>query len=210
LVGPAASVAEVAFSAGGTGALVTLTRAGKTFTLSWPGVLPAPAVAGDSATYAEVLPGVDMVVRATHSGFTHVLVVKTAKAAANPALRGIRLGVGGDARISGLPDGSLRAVAGDTVLASAAPAAMWDSNRTLSSGAIGGDGPAGAGADVVLDPSTAAAAGDAARTARVETDVTATGDLLLTPDVRLLTDADMPRRPFSYVLDVATGQLRPA
>jgi hypothetical protein len=46
-------------------------------------------LSGDSATYAEVFPDVDLVVRARSAGFQQVLVVKTPEAAANPALQEI-------------------------------------------------------------------------------------------------------------------------
>ncbi len=80
-VRPGASVADVRFSGGDDAPMVTLVDAGKTLTLSWPGDLPAPELSGDSATYRGVLPDVDLVLRATWGGFTHVLVVHTPKAA---------------------------------------------------------------------------------------------------------------------------------
>lgn len=177
---PAASVADVAFSAGGTGPLVTLTRDGLRWTLSWPGSLPAPVVAGEQATYRDVLPEVDLVVRATRTGFTHVLVVRTAGAAATEAVRRVRLDVGGDARVVRLPDGSLRAMAGTRLLATAPPPRMWDS----STGPGAGDPAAELGPDLLA--SSAEHAGIAARLAPVGTSVAADGGLLLTPDAGLL------------------------
>src|SRR5439155_16072714 len=44
---PKASVADVRFSAGGTGPLVTFVRDGHEVRLSWPQPLPVPTVAGD-------------------------------------------------------------------------------------------------------------------------------------------------------------------
>ncbi|MGC4837585.1 hypothetical protein ACLQ3D_24095 [Micromonospora vinacea] len=94
---PAASVADVSFCAGGNGPLVTLKRGGKTMMMSWPGgSLPAPEVSGDAVTYRNLLTEVDLVVRATRTGFAHALVVKSAAAAANPAVRQIRFGLSGD------------------------------------------------------------------------------------------------------------------
>ena len=126
---PAVSVADVAFSDGGSGPLVTLTRGGRTVTLSWPGTLPVPTVSGDSATYAEVLPGVDLVVRATGTGFSHALVVKSAAAAAQPEVAEVRFRLGGTARVSS-GGGVLSALGPGSVLASTEPAVMWDSRTT--------------------------------------------------------------------------------
>ena len=149
---PAASVADVSFGSG-DGPLITVTKAGHTMTLAWPDRLPEPVVAGDSATYPEVRPGADLVVRATATGFTHTLVVKTAAAAADPSVRTTRLTAGGDAVLSQDADGTLLASAAGTPIAEAAPALMWDSK-------------AGAGVR-----STAVAAGDVAEVARVHTTV---------------------------------------
>ncbi|MET8524237.1 LamG domain-containing protein [Micromonospora sp. NPDC005172] len=184
---PVASVADVRFSAGGKGPAVTLVRQGKTLTLAWPGGLPKPTVSGDSATYAEVLPGTDLVLRATRTGFTHVFAVKNAKAAANPALRTLRFDLGGNARVVRGADGRLTAMAGAEVLASAEPAAMWDSNTTPSSAArsMAADDTQGG---PELARSTAAAPGDVARTAAVDVEVDG-GDLVLRPDAGLLSTA---------------------
>ncbi|SCF38203.1 LamG domain-containing protein [Micromonospora mirobrigensis] len=182
---PAASVADVRFSAGGRGAAVTLVRDGRSLTLSWPADLPKPTVSGDSATYPEVLPGTDLVLRATRTGFTHVLAVKSAQAAANPALRTLRFDLGGDARVVPGRDGRLSAVAGGEVLAKAEPAVMWDSNTTPTAAArtaLAAEGGARPG------PSTAAAPGDVAKTAAVGVEV-AGRQLVLRPDTGLLAKA---------------------
>jgi hypothetical protein len=116
---PAASAADVSFS-GGDGPLIIVARRGHTMTLSWPGRLPEPRLSGDSATYPAVLPGVDLVVRATRTGFAYTLIVGTAGAAANPALRATRLTVGGDAALSQDLDGTVR-----TTAAEATPTARY-------------------------------------------------------------------------------------
>ncbi|GAA3233346.1 LamG domain-containing protein [Actinocorallia longicatena] len=177
---PKASTADVRFSAGGTGPAVTLRRDGHDFTLTWPGTLPAPVVEDDSATYRDVLPGTDLVVRATSTGFSHSLVIRTREAAADPAVRRIRLRTGGDVKISGTPDGGLRIAAGSTAVATAGGALMWD--------AKGGTGP---GRDPVAGPS------DEARRAKVGLSHAA-GELTLVPDARLLDD---PATVFPVVVD---------
>ncbi|MFG2040558.1 RHS repeat-associated core domain-containing protein [Dactylosporangium sp. NPDC048998] len=189
---PAVSVADVRFSAGGSGPLVELVRDGHSMTLSWPGVLPAGVVAADAVTYPEVLPGADLVLRATRTGFTHVWVLKSAAAAANPALRQIRFRLGGDTRVSGSADGSLRAMVGDRVMAWSQPASMWDSTVPLQM-SKGADSRRGR---VSEDPvpaaealrSTSEGAGDGAQVGVVGTQVTGDGDLVLTPDRGLLDD----------------------
>jgi hypothetical protein len=178
---PGASVADVRFSHGGAGPLVTLVQAGKTLSLTWPGKLPTPTVAGAAATYPNVLPDVDLVVRATDLGFTHVLVVKTPAAAANPKVKEVRFGLGGDARIVAQPDGKLQAIAGNTLIADTSPAVMWDSARPA---AVAGLRASSADA-VADDTSTHVSPGGAANVADVATTVVGR-NLVLKPSAALL------------------------
>ncbi|MFG3705943.1 LamG-like jellyroll fold domain-containing protein [Micromonospora sp. NPDC047670] len=92
-VTPKASTADVRFSGGGDGPFATLTDGDRRVELSWPGRLPEPQLAGDSATYRAVLPGVDLVATATPTGFTEKLVVHTPEAARHPAVSRIRFGL---------------------------------------------------------------------------------------------------------------------
>ncbi len=113
--------------------LATAIRNGRSFTMTWPGAsLPPPAVSGNVAACADVLPGVDLAPHATDLGFTHVLIVRTAAAAADPWLRELMVDLGGDARVTQRSDGSLTAVAGDVLVASAPAPQMWDSRPALS------------------------------------------------------------------------------
>ena len=139
---PTASAANVRFSAGGSGPFVTATSEGHSMTLSWPVPLPAPTLSGASATYADVLPDVDLVVTATEAGFTHALVVKTARGAANPMVRNARYRLGGDATLTTTPDGGLVAEAAGVRVASAGPAMMWDTapRTTARASASASDG----------------------------------------------------------------------
>ncbi|GAB7039656.1 MULTISPECIES: LamG domain-containing protein [Catenuloplanes] len=184
-VRPGASIADVSFSGGGDGPMVTLTEAGKTLELTWPGDLPEPSVSGDSATYPGVLPDVDLVLRATWTGFTHVLVVRTPEAA--ESLRTVTIGIGGDASVQELPGGGLQAVAGRTVLATAAAPTMWDSSAPAA-------GARARTAAQTTDQSTPAGPGAAANTATVQTELTGEGDLRLIPDTGLLESPE-PRFP---------------
>jgi Putative amidase domain len=73
---PRAVAADVSFSDGGSGPFATLRKDGHVFALSWPSRLPRPRVSGDTATYRDVVPGGDLVVRALTSGFTHDVILR--------------------------------------------------------------------------------------------------------------------------------------
>jgi hypothetical protein len=61
--------------------LLTMTAEGHEIAFEWPGELPEPVVEDDRALYEGVLPGVDLMLTARDTGFTHVLVVHTPEAA---------------------------------------------------------------------------------------------------------------------------------
>jgi hypothetical protein len=86
-VAPVATAVDLSFSGGGTSPLARMARGAKALELGWQGALPTPVLDGDTATYPEVLPGVDLSVRADVDGFSHLLVVKTPEAARNPGGR---------------------------------------------------------------------------------------------------------------------------
>ncbi|MGW3521887.1 VCBS repeat-containing protein, partial [Streptomyces hydrogenans] len=91
---PKASAMAVSFSGGGDDVFATMIREGRTVTLTWPhGKLPKPTVNGRTATYANVLPGVDLTATADDVSFSHALVVKTPAAAKNPAVRSVDFGL---------------------------------------------------------------------------------------------------------------------
>ncbi|WP_307715344.1 DNRLRE domain-containing protein [Streptomyces sp. V4I23] len=75
--------------AGGAGAqggtLVTLGGTDRSVALGWQGALPRPVLKGGKATYADALPGTDLVVEATRTGFEQFLVVKNRAAAERAA-----------------------------------------------------------------------------------------------------------------------------
>ncbi|MEU6240046.1 LamG domain-containing protein [Streptomyces sp. NPDC047024] len=121
---------DLAFSGGGSGdALVTLGDDGHKLRLGWPSALPEPRLDGSTATYAGVLPDVDLKLTAQSSGYTSVLVVKNAEAARNPALATIRMAVsGGGLDIARTADGGFVARDGDGTPVFESPAGrMWDS-----------------------------------------------------------------------------------
>lgn len=91
-VGPRAAVVDLSFSGGGDGSgLIRLANDEGSLHLDWPGRLPEPRLEGAKAVYPEVLDGVDLELTATAEGYREVLVVKTAQAAADPALEQIEL-----------------------------------------------------------------------------------------------------------------------
>ncbi|WP_369226567.1 LamG-like jellyroll fold domain-containing protein [Streptomyces sp. R39] len=128
--GPKAAVTDVTFSGGGSGALVTLRSGAERLGFSWPTTLPRPVVSGDTATYPDVLPQVDLQLTADASGYSSILVVKTPKAAADPRLKSLTLNTASSGlKLSATPDGGVRATdkhTSETVFHSDT-ALMWDS-----------------------------------------------------------------------------------
>ncbi|MER7759870.1 FG-GAP-like repeat-containing protein [Streptomyces sp. NPDC097619] len=181
-----ATPVSVKFSGGGTDQLLAGAVDGRTLALTWPKALPKPTLAGNIATYAEVLPGVDLRLRAEVEGFSQLLVVKTPAAAKNPELKTLNFALNtvGLTVQKDEQSGSLRATdpAGQLVFTSPAPV-MWD-----SSGAEGAPTDTGAQASARADATAAGGfePGVGARSALMGTTVTDTS-LSLVPDSALLT-----------------------
>jgi hypothetical protein len=179
---PGATTVGLHLSPGGEGPLARMSFAGRELALSWPQRLPEPVLDGDTATYAGVLgPDVDLKVTATRSGFSHLLVVKTAEAAKDPRLAKLVLGMR-TTRLSVRKDGANGLKAVDT--GSKAPVfdapepQMWDSSKPAESPQPKSmpqrpvDGPA-----------------EGARTARLAVGLE-TGRLTLVPDRQMLASPD--------------------
>ncbi|NSL43665.1 LamG domain-containing protein [Streptomyces sp. 8P21H-1] len=129
-VGPKSAVVDVSFSGGGDGSeMIYLGNEQGSLRLGWPGSLPEPRLDGAKAVYPDVLAGVDLELTATAEGYREVLVVKSAEAAADPALEQVKL----SASAKGLQvvpgaGGGLRAVDKDGNTVFKGPAGqMWDS-----------------------------------------------------------------------------------
>lgn len=190
-VGPAVAAVGMTLSGGGSGPLVTLERAGRKLSYTWRSALPVPTLSGDTATYKDVLPGVDLQMRADVDGFHELVVVNSADAARNPALK--RLAFGVRARglaVSRTKDGGLEATdtAGGGVVFAAPKPIMWDSG-TAGSGTGAGAAARSAAAEVAAaDPRRGPT--DTSRVAPIAAAVDSkSSQLTLTPDQSLLTGA---------------------
>ncbi|MFI1286321.1 FG-GAP-like repeat-containing protein [Streptomyces sp. NPDC020858] len=192
-VKPKASAVSIAFSGGGTGPLLSGVKDGRTLSLTWPTALPKPTLAANVATYPNVLPDVDLQLKAEVEGFSQLLVVKTAAAAKHPDLATLKfkldtvgLNVTRDATT-----GLLTAVnpAGEVVFTSPTPV-MWDSTTTGgASQTPAGAGMLSAGSATETVPSDAFVTPSGAKNAQMPTTVTG-GTLEIKPDQALLTSAE--------------------
>ncbi len=129
---PAAAEDGLRLSAGNNTSLANVTTPKGSWTVSWPTVLPVPTVSGPSANYANVLPGVNLVVTAdTSGGFEDSLVVETPQAASNPGLARLVLSSALSKGLSQSADASgnvtVKNADGQIVFTSPAPRA-WDSS----------------------------------------------------------------------------------
>ncbi|MFF4599838.1 LamG-like jellyroll fold domain-containing protein [Amycolatopsis sp. NPDC001319] len=184
-IGPKVAPVDVRLSDGGSGEiLVAVAEGAHEIGLGWNGTLPKPSLDGPAATYADVLPGVDLTLTATTKGFSEHLVVKNADAAKNQALREISF----RNHVRGVTPrttsaGTIEAVDpdGDVVFRGDA-SKMWDSAAQAPQvrSAVAGDPPATPGQVSTMD---------------VEVTPAAT---IVRPDYEFLTDS---ARVFPVVID---------
>lgn len=139
---PIASAAPVRFSSGGTDRLAQVqAESGEWITEIWPyGILPTPAVEGDTATYSEVLPGVDLKMVATKTGQASIYVVKTEEAAQSAKLDGLHVVVE-NAELSADSTGTVTAETGDESSIVAGQPLWWDSSEGGTYREPGGEAP---------------------------------------------------------------------
>ncbi|MCT1477246.1 LamG-like jellyroll fold domain-containing protein [Microbacterium sp. p3-SID336] len=139
---PAASAAPVRFSPGGSDQLAQVqTESGEWITETWPyGTLPAPTVEGDTATYRNVLPDVDLKMVATKTGQASIYVVKSEKAAESTRLEDLHVVIE-DATLRTDSTGTVRADAGDDAQIVAGQPLWWDSSEGGTYREPGGEAP---------------------------------------------------------------------
>ncbi|MFG2971330.1 LamG-like jellyroll fold domain-containing protein [Streptomyces sp. NPDC048288] len=176
-ISPKASTSSLTLSGGSTDApLATMRASSGSLAVSLPAAftLRTPALSGPTATYHDVLPGVDLAVTAQDTGgFSEVLVVKNATAAANPALNDLNLSTkatGVTLASDAAGDITAKDRKGQTVFSATAPT-MWDSSRPAANTPRTTDPRSGQTVDKrsgVPLASTPAAPGDAARKASLK------------------------------------------
>ncbi|WP_156313243.1 LamG-like jellyroll fold domain-containing protein [Micromonospora sp. HK10] len=177
---PTTTTSQIRLSPGGEGPLAEMVSGDRILNIGAPLPLPAPTLSGPTATYPDVLPDVDLTVTVNREGgFSHIFVVHTPGAAANPKLatltfttrtEGLTLQADGSGNISG------RDHSGAAVLTAPAPL-MWDSTAASTAGLAARS----------TDASGLEGPGEAARTAPIAVHITSDA-LQLVPDQSMLTD----------------------
>ncbi|MES0835632.1 LamG-like jellyroll fold domain-containing protein [Nocardiopsis tropica] len=192
LVRPRAAGMDIAFSGGGDAPMARIGIGSNSVELDWNGDLPTPTLEEDRATYADVLPDVDLVLTAGAEGFTQVLVVHTPEAATSPDLAELELALAADGvTMSADEHGNIEALGdegGHSVFTVQAPA-MWDST----------------GHDEALGENPMVAPTSGARTALVETSI-GVDSIRLVPDREMLVD---DTTEFPVYIDPSVSASRP-
>jgi hypothetical protein len=187
---PVATTENLTFSGGGTTPLITLAAGTGSVALSWPTALPAPQVAGSTATYPGVYPGVDLHVTAQASSYSEVLVVHDAAAAANPALSQLHLAATAtNLTLSTDVNGALMATdaSGAVVFGGATPL-MWDSSYDPQAGTQPSSADPGTGHVTPLPATTSSVATPKTKTSTASTtQETSTMDVMIAPPSAALT-----------------------
>ncbi|MFI0943956.1 fibronectin type III domain-containing protein [Streptomyces sp. NPDC021020] len=168
----------------GTRDLVTLGEGDRQITLGWKGGLPAPELDGTRATYKDAVPGADVVVEATRTGYEQYVDIKQRPASGGygytlpvttPGLTAVQQ-----------PDGSVSFTDSEGKVTAVMPApVMWDARTDAVSGEH--THRARVGLKVVPDPADPAAT-----------------DLVFTPDPAFLAD---PATQYPVTVDPSTSAL---
>ncbi|MFJ3958068.1 LamG-like jellyroll fold domain-containing protein [Arthrobacter sp. NPDC090010] len=142
---PKSVIADVALGKGGSDSMAYVgDHQGAAITQKWPfGALPAPTVEGDTATYAEVIPGVDLLQLVKTSGVSQVLRIKTKEALTDPRVAQMRFFLHADgATVKDRGDGKgLVAVTSDGRAALETADGQWWDSSWAGATAAGPGGP---------------------------------------------------------------------
>lgn len=186
-IAPKSAVVDLSFSGAGTGAdmIRVSDRKGHTLTLGWTHELPVPVLAGDTATYRDVLPGVDLLLTATPESYREVLVVKTPEAAASSELDVVRLGVESEGLEVRPTEGGLVVTDDDGVeVFTGPPGRMWDSaGKAQNSATTARTRQRRTEEDGAADPSAGPGDGDSSAVLPVQV---GNGSIAVVPDTEIL------------------------
>jgi hypothetical protein len=187
---PTLSSEPLTISGGGAGALAKMRDGHDSLALTLPATLPTPTLAGATATYHDVIPGVDLVVTVTDQGsFSDTYVINTPAAAANPKLASLLTASTATSGVNLTTDtaGGIAAVdvRGRDIFTATAPS-WWDSADTQPAASA-------TKAAKTASRSSAAAPGTRAHVGHLKAKVSGK-TLTLTPDQALTTvpAADIP------------------
>ncbi|MFV2117562.1 DNRLRE domain-containing protein [Streptomyces sp. Act-28] len=161
--------------------LVTLGEGDEQITLRWKGGLPAPKLEGNRAEYVNAVPGADVVVEATRSGFEQFVEIKQKPAAGGYSYT-LPLRAKGLRAVAQADGGVLFTDAKNTRRALMPAPVMWDST---------------------VDP----VSGEHTRKVPVAMEVVQKGstiDLVVTPDAQFLAD---PQTKYPVTVDPSTSSL---
>ncbi|MGV9888492.1 DNRLRE domain-containing protein [Streptomyces sp. NPDC003395] len=161
--------------------LVTLGEGDQQLTLQWKGGLPKPKLSGNRATYTDAVPGADVVVEATRTGFEQYVEIRQ-KPATDGYAYTLPLKAKG-LKVKQLADGSVLFTDAKGKKQATMPApVMWDAS---------------------VDP----VSGEHTHRAKVKLQVVQRGasvDLVFTPDAAFLAD---PKTQFPVTVDPSTAAL---
>ncbi|MEU5522274.1 RHS repeat-associated core domain-containing protein [Streptomyces sp. NPDC047860] len=161
--------------------LVTLGEGDQQITLQWKGGLPKPTLDGTRAEYVNAVPGADVVVEATRTGFEQFVEIKQRPASGDYSYT-LPLKAKG-LKVKQLPDGSVEFTDKKNKKQAVMPApVMWDATVDKRSGEH--TRKAKVGLKVVKNRSTI--------------------DLVITPDAEFLTD---PETQYPVTVDPSTSSL---
>ncbi|MFB9524192.1 DNRLRE domain-containing protein [Streptomyces cremeus] len=108
--------------------LVSLGQGRDKLALQWKGGLPAPALSANTATYREAVPGGDLIVEATRTGFEQYLKLHRAPRKGAPMV--LPMTVPDGTKAAQNPDGSVTFADADGGKSAVMPSpVMWDSQR---------------------------------------------------------------------------------